>query len=37
MTLDQQRSAKEGEDLNIVAVHVIAMATDNLIKELQNH
>ena len=33
MTLDQQRPAKEGEDLNIGATH--AIATDNLIEELK--
>ena len=35
MTLDQQRSPKESEDLNIAATHAIAEATDHLIEELQ--
>ena len=35
MTLDQQRIAKEGDDLNIGAMHAIAVGTDNLIEELK--
>ena len=35
MTLDQQRSPKESEDLNIAATYAIAEATDNLIEELK--
>ena len=35
MTLDQQRSPKESEDLNIEATYAIADATDHLIEELQ--
>ena len=35
MTLDQQRSPKELEDLNIAATHAIAEATDKLIEELK--
>lgn len=35
MTLDQQRSPKESEDLNIAATHAIAEVTGHLIEELQ--
>ncbi|CAH3179822.1 unnamed protein product [Porites lobata] len=35
LTLDQQRAAKDHEDLNIAATHAIATATDNLIDELK--
>ena len=35
MTLDQQRSPKGSEDLNIAANHAIADATDELIEELK--
>ena len=35
MTLDQKRRPKEGEDLNIAATHVLAVAMDNLIEDLQ--
>ena len=34
-SLDQKRSPKDGEDLNIGATHAIAVATENLIEDLK--
>lgn len=35
LSLDQKRSPKDGEDLNIGAPQAIAVATDNLIEDLK--